>query len=301
MADVVERVGAERLPVEVVPDRLHAGEPAPAGDVGRVGRRRVGGGCARCPAPPRARAGRSSAGADAAASRWRARPSPAGAAPGSPRRSHAPRAGPTTEASPSDSNAGVPASANGRSRVRNVSRSPEAAGGRAARAAGPRRGRPGGPCTGSSSPRKAGSARKLAASASRRVAVVSAVLPGLAHEAADVALARLERADHAVGVDDQRLDRLRLAAEHCAASGWSRASPGCGAPDHVVEVVRAAGQAGAELAHDQAQPIAVGAAQDVVDQVERRSSSWSGRRARGLRRAAAATTCRAGSRRSTRR
>ena len=69
-------------------------------------------------------------------------------------------------------------------------------------------------------------------------------LAGLADEAAHVALARLERADHAVGVHDQRLDRLGLAAEHAQRlAGLAQA--GSGAPDHVVEVVRPPGQAGA--------------------------------------------------------
>ena len=91
--------------------------------------------------------------------------------------------------------------------------------------------------------------------------------PGLAHEAADVALARLERADHAVGVGDQRPDRARLAAED--AQRLARlAQAGRGAPDGVVEVVRAPGQACAELADDQAQAVAEGPPQDVVDQVE---------------------------------
>ena len=52
--------------------------------------------------------------------------------------------------------------------------------------------------------------------------------------------------------------------------------PGCGAPEHLVEVLRAPGQPRAQLADDQAQPVAVRAAQDVVDQVEPGSSSWSG-------------------------
>ena len=39
---VVQHVDAQRLPVEVVPDRLHAGEAALAGDGGRVGCRRSG-------------------------------------------------------------------------------------------------------------------------------------------------------------------------------------------------------------------------------------------------------------------
>jgi hypothetical protein len=41
------------------------------------------------------------------------------------------------------------------------------------------------------------------------------------------------------------------------------------APDHLVELLRPAGQADAELADDQAEALAVGAALDVVDEVER--------------------------------
>ena len=91
--------------------------------------------------------------------------------------------------------------------------------------------------------------------------------PGLADEARHVVLAGLEVADDAVGVGDEALDRPGLATEDAQGLG-GLAQARVGAPDHVVEVVGAPGEAGAELADDQAQPVAIGPAQDVVDQVE---------------------------------
>ena len=45
--------------------------------------------------------------------------------------------------------------------------------------------------------------------------------------------------------------------------------PGCARSQHLLEVVRAAGQAGAELGEDQPEALAVGPPHDVVDQVGR--------------------------------
>ena len=59
----------------------------------------------------------------------------------------------------------------------------------------------------------------------RREAEISAVSAGLAHEAAHVLLAVLERADHGVGVADEALDRGRLAAQDLERLGSSRAAP----------------------------------------------------------------------------
>ena len=83
--------------------------------------------------------------------------------------------------------------------------------------------------------RKAGRSWKLSA---QRHALAGGGLGGpsrLAHEAADVGLAPLERADHPVGVADQRLDRLRLAPEDAQRlAGLAQAR--VGAPDRGVEI-----------------------------------------------------------------
>ena len=93
-------------------------------------------------------------------------------------------------------------------------------------------------------------------------------LARLPHEAGHVGLAVLERADHGLAVADQALDLLGLAAEDAQRlAGLAQAR--MRAPQHVGEVLRAAGQTRAQLGHDQPQPVAVGPADDVVHEVER--------------------------------
>ena len=76
-----------------------------------------------------------------------------------------------------------------------------------------------------------------------------------------------ERLHDRVRVDGERVELLVLAredAQHVAELAQRRVGP----PDHGVEVAAAAGHARPELAEDDRQPLAVGLAHDVVDQVE---------------------------------
>ncbi len=139
--------------------------------------------------------------------------------------------------------------------------------GRAAPASGPGPASPSWVAYGWSSPRKAGRSRNDAASASRRLAAVSAVRPAsrtkrltslLRASSAPITRSASVISDLIVLVWRPRMRSVSLVSRR----------PGRGAPDGVVEVVRAPGQAGAELADDQAQAVAVGPAQDVVDEVE---------------------------------
>ena len=157
--DVVQRVGGERLPVEVVPDRLHAGEAAAppemwvlSGAGGSVAAARASGSTARLRSSIVWRNWRSGL---ASAGRVLRR---AGAARGPPGGSPATARRPTTEALPSASNAGrARLGERAQPRQEGVELAGEAAPGRAA---------PGcwacgqvaelRACTGSSSPRKAG-------------------------------------------------------------------------------------------------------------------------------------------------
>ena len=93
-------------------------------------------------------------------------------------------------------------------------------------------------------------------------------LAGLDHPARDVLLLLLELRDHAVGVGDEVLDDLVLVAEdleHLA----RLAQAGMGALEDLLEVLRAAGEAGAELGEDQPEALAVGTAHDVAEEVLR--------------------------------
>jgi hypothetical protein len=93
-------------------------------------------------------------------------------------------------------------------------------------------------------------------------------LPRLAHEAAHVLLAILERTHDGVRVSDELLDRGRLAPED--AEGLTRlAKRRMGASQHLAEIAGAPGQAGAQLAHDQPEAVAVGPAHDVAHEVDR--------------------------------
>ena len=89
---------------------------------------------------------------------------------------------------------------------------------------------------------------------------------GLLDPARHVALVRLELLDHAVRVGDEVLDDLVLVAEDPQhARGLAQAR--VGAAERLREVLRPAGEAGAERREDQAEALAVRAAQDVVDEV----------------------------------
>ena len=124
MADVVERVRRERLPVEEVPDRLHAGEAGAAATWCASCRRRAGRSPPRAgPARPPACGRRASGGTGAAA--WRAPGASFARRRSSLSSSVVLRTArrPTTDISPSALKAGGPSAANGRSRVRKVSSS----------------------------------------------------------------------------------------------------------------------------------------------------------------------------------
>ena len=96
-------------------------------------------------------------------------------------------------------------------------------------------------------------------------------LGGLARlddEARHLLLARLELGRRPCRSRDEVLDHRVLVAEdlqHLAGLAQARV----GALEHLLEVLGPAGEAGAELVDDQPQALAVGAAQDVVDQVLR--------------------------------
>ena len=149
VADVVERVGRERLPVEEVPDRLHAGEAGAAGrGVRLVARRRAARRRAAVRLDGPACGRRSSGGTGAAASRGRARPCAS-------RRSSLTSSvvlrtarRPTTDISPSALNA---RQALGGERAQPGQEGVELVGGRLEvaqhRASAPSSGRRGGPCT----------------------------------------------------------------------------------------------------------------------------------------------------------
>ncbi len=176
VARVVEQVDAERLPVEVVPERLHAREAAAARDGGGVGGRRCGRLRARvlldrAPAvvdrleelaQRRAKGRALLESSRSSAISWR--PSVKARVP-------------TAAASPSVSMAGRLASANGPTRVRKESRSGAArrrsvSSGVCSSARSPRRS-----IVGRSSSRKVGSRRRPARSSSRLPAVISAASP----------------------------------------------------------------------------------------------------------------------------
>ncbi len=90
----------------------------------------------------------------------------------------------------------------------------------------------------------------------------------LADEVGHVAAALVQARDHGVRVGDELLDRLVLVAQDPQRlAGLAQA--GERAPQHRLDVLGAAGQAGAQRGHEQAQPLARGAAQHVVDQVLR--------------------------------
>src|SRR5438128_1107133 len=91
---------------------------------------------------------------------------------------------------------------------------------------------------------------------------------GLGDPAGDVALARVELPHHRVGVGDEVLDRLALVAQDLQGL-LGLPKPGVSAAEDLGEVVRAAREAGAELSQDQPEPLAVGTAHDVADEVRR--------------------------------
>ena len=92
-------------------------------------------------------------------------------------------------------------------------------------------------------------------------------LARLAHETDHVLLAVLQGSDDRVGVADELLDRGRLAAED--AQGLARfAKRGMRAAQHLAEIAGAAREAGTQLAHDQPEAVAIGPAHDVGHQVD---------------------------------
>ena len=122
----------------------------------------------------------------------------------------------------------------------------------------------------------------------------------LAHPAHHVALVLLELVDDGVRVSDEVLDDLVLVtedAQHLRGLAQARMR----SLQHLLEVVRAPREAGAELGHDQAEALAVRAAHDVVDDVRGDRRGGLLHRHDAACRGAARSTCRAGSPRSTRR
>ena len=268
-AVVVQHVDAERLPEEVVPDRLHAREAALARDGRRVRGRRRGRLRARV-VLDRALAvvDRLEELAQRLRERRRARRRACAArrSPGGPRGT---ARVPTSPASPSERTAGRLASANGpEAREEGVEV------GRGALEVGQQRGL---------------LVRELAEPRHRRAQLVEEL--GEALEAARAARCgawprsrprRPPRAPSArrraccfssswhdrVRVGDEVLDDLVLVAED-AQHPRGLAQARVRAPQHLLEVVRAPGEAGAELGDDQPEALAVGAAHDVVDDVRR--------------------------------
>ena len=179
---------------------------------------------------------------------------------------------PTFGASPSDSNAGI-AGLGERARARAI----EPVDGRRLR----RRGRRAPACAWSakraevapssarSSRRKRGRRWMSASRSSRRSAVASRPRwPSCRSQPATASRSRASGASDRVGVDAPAA-RASLFwrgedREHLVDLAQRRV----GAADDLVEVLAAAGQAGAELVEDDRQPLAVGRAHDVVDQVE---------------------------------
>ena len=90
----------------------------------------------------------------------------------------------------------------------------------------------------------------------------------LARPARDVLADRLDGGADAVGALDELGDQPVLAAQDRDRL-VGLAQRRVGAADDLVQVLRAAGQAGAELGEDDPEALAVGAAHDVLDQVER--------------------------------
>ena len=76
-----------------------------------------------------------------------------------------------------------------------------------------------------------------------------------------------ERLHDRVGVDGERRELLVLAREQ-SQHLVDLAQRGVGAPDHLVEVLAAAGEPDAQLVEDDRQALALGLAHDVVEQVE---------------------------------
>ncbi len=121
---------------------------------------------------------------------------------------------------------------------------------------------------GFSSSRNVGKSSNCRASSARRVALISAVSPASTTQRATSLLLLLELRDHAVRVGDEVLDDLVLVAEdleHLA----RLAQAGMGALEDLLEVLRPAGEARAELGEDQPEPLAVRPPHDVAEQVLR--------------------------------
>ena len=110
----------------------------------------------------------------------------------------------------------------------------------------------------------AGCRRSMSA---RRSAVASPVALACTMKSATLLLLARERRERAVGVARELGQHPVLAGEdgeHLVGLAQRRV----GAVDHLVQLLAAAGEAGAELVEQDRQPLAVRAAHDVVDQVE---------------------------------
>ena len=293
VADLVERVDAERLEVDVVPERLHAGEALARLVGGLVGRGRRA--AARPAGRSRSSAGgrRSSGGTGAAACPAAARTRPGGAARAiscarlaqgarCPRRR--PRRGPSID-------------------PRRLAR--ERLGARAGSA--PARARRAAGCaawgSAASAVRSSSAMRRLelGQEVGQAVPVAAQLLGARGLDAGGVrassaqlaprcSLTGSTAARHGVRVADEVADDLVLAAQDRERLG-QLAQRRVRAADHLVQLLGAAGQAGAELVEDQPEALAVGAAHHRVDQVGRDRRGGALHRARARRRAAPRRAC----------
>ena len=261
----------ERLPEEVVPDRLHPGEAGAGRSWCGSGRRRA----AR--SPPRAASGSTARRRSSMVWRnWRSGLARPGRAAGEPAQlvdllvagSHRPQAD-TGRRRPALRGPGRPCCGERpQPREERVEARGTAPGGRAAAGSGRGRARRGAPCTARARPGSPAGERSVSASSSRRVAAISAVSPASRTNRVTSVL-RSSSAPTTVSASAIRRSIVsRLAAED--AQRLARlAQARVGAAQHLAQVVGPTGQPGAQLGHDQPQPVAVGPAQDVVDEVDR--------------------------------
>ncbi len=174
---------------------------------------------------------------------------------------------PVLDASPSESIAGIAAFENGPRRRTTLLMSPARACRSVSTGVVSSESDPSRSIVGLSSSRKRGSVWMSSSSARALLRGRLGHLAGVADRARHPRAVARQRREHGVGVDRQLLELRVLAGEdleHLVGLAQRRVR----APDHLVEVLAAPRQAGAELVEDQRQPLALGLAHRVADQVD---------------------------------